>query len=143
MHLPPSIHSTPPAQTLRAYVDMLRMEDRLWAHPTYLKARACGAWLGSACPARAGMAQRQQSVGPVRLLSQCAKPRQTLRGANWPPASPAQARAHLRSRSLVHRAQGISGAVRAYLRLADRPAGGADADEEAALAGMSAEEQKK
>lgn len=27
-------------QTLRAYIDMLRMEDRLYAHPTYLKARA-------------------------------------------------------------------------------------------------------
>ncbi len=39
--------------------------------------------------------------------------------------------------------QGISGAIRAYLQLHDRPAGGAAEDEEALLAGMSAEEQKK
>lgn len=61
--------------TLRAYVDMLRMEDRLWGHPTYLK--------------------------------------------------------------------GISGAIRAYLQLHDRPAGGAAEDEEALLASMTPEEQKK
>ncbi len=26
-------------QTLRAYIDMLRMEDRLYGHATYVKAR--------------------------------------------------------------------------------------------------------
>jgi hypothetical protein len=35
---PPPTYPRPP-QTLRAYVSMLRMEDRLWAHPTYLKVR--------------------------------------------------------------------------------------------------------
>ena len=38
----------------------------------------------------------------------------------------------------------MSGAVQAYLQLHDRgQAGGADADEAAALAGMTAEEQTK
>lgn len=37
-------------QTLRAYVDMLRMEDRLWGHPTYLKAsRTAGCVPLAAC----------------------------------------------------------------------------------------------
>lgn len=39
--------------------------------------------------------------------------------------------------------QGISGAVRAYLELHDRPVGTAQQEEEAALAGMSPEEQKR
>ena len=39
--------------------------------------------------------------------------------------------------------QGISGAIRAYLQLHDRPAGGAAEDEEALLASMTPEEQKK
>lgn len=39
--------------------------------------------------------------------------------------------------------QGISGAIRAYLQLHDRPAGGSAEDEEALLAGMTPEEQKK
>ena len=30
--------AAPAVQTMRAYVDMLRMEDRLYAHPTYSKA---------------------------------------------------------------------------------------------------------
>ncbi|KAL4424899.1 hypothetical protein ABPG77_002122 [Micractinium sp. CCAP 211/92] len=61
--------------TLRAYIDMLRMEDRLYGHATYVK--------------------------------------------------------------------GISGAVRAYLQLHDRPSGGQEKDEAALLASMTAEEQKK
>jgi hypothetical protein len=28
-------------QTMRAYVDMLRMEDKIYAHPTYAKVRCC------------------------------------------------------------------------------------------------------
>lgn len=39
--VPCPLPSTQP-QTLRAYVGMLRMEDRLFAHPTYLKARHAG-----------------------------------------------------------------------------------------------------
>jgi hypothetical protein len=63
-------------QTLRAYVGMLRMEDRLYAHPTYLK--------------------------------------------------------------------GMSGAISAYLQLHDSAtAGGGPGGEEALLAGITAEEQKK
>ena len=34
------------AQTLRAYVGMLRMADGLWAHPTYLKVRR---WACAVC----------------------------------------------------------------------------------------------
>jgi hypothetical protein len=64
-----------PPQTLRAYVGMLRMEDRLLGHPTYLK--------------------------------------------------------------------GIAGAVAAYLRLHDAPSNGSADDEDAAVAGMSAEEARR
>lgn len=39
--------------------------------------------------------------------------------------------------------QGIGGAVRAYLELHDRPAGGRQEDEAALLAGMTPDEQKK
>lgn len=39
--------------------------------------------------------------------------------------------------------QGISGAVRAYLQLHDRPSGGQEKDEAELLAGMTPEEQKK
>lgn len=48
-------------QTLRAYVDMLRMEDRLWGHPTYLKARRA-----LRCPAACCV------NGPAAGLSACA-----------------------------------------------------------------------
>lgn len=34
-------------QTMRAYVDMLRMEDRLYAHPTYSKVRCACFGMGS------------------------------------------------------------------------------------------------
>lgn len=39
--------------------------------------------------------------------------------------------------------QGISGAIHTYIQLHDRPAGGQAQEEEALLAGMSAEEQKR
>jgi len=39
--------------------------------------------------------------------------------------------------------QGISGAIRTYLQLHDRPSGRGEQDEEALLASMSPEEQKK
>ncbi len=69
----------------------------------------------------------------------------------WAPAPlPGQAvllpptrRAVLTWRSAFCHLQGISGAVRAYLQLHDRPSGGQEKDEAALLASMTAEEQKK
>ena len=57
--LPPAPPARPPApglQTLRAYVGMLRMEDRIYAHPAYLKGTsgAISAYLQLADSAAAG-----------------------------------------------------------------------------------------